>query len=63
MWLEAGKMVFVNQDKRQPKVERNYKYGAQHKCVNCGSEIDNPYGSIDARRFCSTKCREEYFGQ
>ena len=55
-------MVFVNVDKKQPKVDRAYKYGVQHKCVNCGNIIDNPFGSIDSRRFCSTKCRDEYFG-
>jgi len=55
-------MVFVNLDKKMPKVEKSYNYGVEHKCVNCGSVIEPPYGSIDARRFCSTKCRDEYFG-
>ncbi len=54
-------MVFVNLDKKAPKVSPS-PYQKQYKCVNCGTVIDNPFGSIDARRFCSTRCRNEYFG-
>ncbi|VVB98913.1 Uncharacterised protein [uncultured archaeon] len=38
-----------------------YEYAP--KCMNCGTDLVDPRGSIDARRFCSTKCKDEYMGQ
>jgi len=43
--------------------ERNYKYAPQFKCINCNRTITDPHGGLDARRYCSTKCREEYLGK
>ncbi|HIH09566.1 MAG TPA: hypothetical protein HA254_02740 [Candidatus Diapherotrites archaeon] len=55
-------MVFVNLDKKQPKQVQQGKVSVkQYKCVNCGEIIDNPFGSIEARRFCSRRCHDEYF--
>ena len=33
------------------------------KCMNCGTDLVDPRGSIDARRFCSTSCKEKYVAQ
>ena len=40
--------------------KKNYNYVPHYKCLNCGNPIENPHGSIEARRFCSAKCRDDY---
>ncbi|HLC79631.1 MAG TPA: hypothetical protein VJG83_04370 [archaeon] len=58
-------MVFVNLDKKpsasKPTSVKNSYSSRRYKCMNCGKDIEYPTGSIDARRFCSTKCKEQYF--
>ncbi|MBI4210256.1 MAG: hypothetical protein HY544_01990 [Candidatus Diapherotrites archaeon] len=56
-------MVFVNLDKKPKKQGQASasQYGKVFKCMNCGSVIEQPVG-IYGRRFCSTKCQEEYLG-
>lgn len=58
-------MVFVNLDRNKPKqpLGRGGVPPRIYKCLNCGNVIDYPFGSIDARRFCSTRCKEQYFQQ
>lgn len=58
-------MVFVNLKRQQP-VPQHKKAGLQvseKRCMNCGAVIDNPFGGIDARRFCCSECKEEYLSQ
>ncbi len=51
-------MVIVKLD-RVPKPRQAAK-GPERRCMNCGGAIDSPFGSIDARRFCCSNCKEEY---
>lgn len=32
------------------------------KCMSCGQLIETPMPGPDGRRFCSEKCKKEYFG-
>ncbi|MFH1390772.1 MAG: hypothetical protein ABIH20_00490 [Candidatus Diapherotrites archaeon] len=32
----------------------------KYRCMNCSTEIINPEGSMYNKRFCSTKCFDNY---
>jgi len=34
----------------------------ENKCMNCRKVIEDPMPGPDGRRFCSEKCKKEYFG-
>jgi hypothetical protein len=31
------------------------------RCLNCGADLDPNLKGIDAKRFCTFKCKEDYF--
>ncbi|MFH1587621.1 MAG: hypothetical protein ABID38_07225 [Candidatus Diapherotrites archaeon] len=53
-------MVFVNIKGRENTSNYQQRQIRQYKCLNCGSIIADPTGSIQARRFCSMNCHEKY---
>ena len=49
-------MVYFERPQKKKLVPKDMDY----KCVNCGNDISDAK-HLYARRFCSEKCRDEYF--
>ena len=56
-------MVFVNLDRKAPAAapaRKGGKAAPEKRCMTCGNTLDSEASGIDARRFCSTQCKEAY---